>query len=250
MRRAGSRPTVVLVHGLGLGGDVWAYHVPRIAREGFDVRAPDLPGFGGSSGPRRGLDVDAAAHWLAGFADRHAIRTAVWVGHSVSAQYALRLAVRRPDLVHGLVLAAPTGEPGRFRWLAQLIGLARTSTREPPRLVARVLRHYVTTPPLHTIGSWLGSRRHDAAGDARASRCPVLIVAGGRDPVVPARFAEHLAASAPQGELVIIPDSAHGVALAPPEPFCLVLLDFLRRRYASSSFPTPPAPDSGRAPTA
>lgn len=228
MTRRSSGPAVVLVHGLGLSADVWDYHVERIGRAGHRVLAPDLPGFGGSPGPRSGLDVEAAAHWLARFAHDHAVRRAAWIGHSVSAQYVLRLAAIRPDLTAGLVLAAPTGQRGSLRWLTQLLGLARTASREPPRLVARVLRHYATTPPRRTIGSWLGARRHDVLADAGRVRCPVSVVAGGRDPVVPIAFAARLSAAAAKGELIVIPESAHGVALDPPEPFCAVLLSFLR----------------------
>ena len=239
MTRAGSGPAVVLVHGLGLAADVWDYHMHRLAREGYDVVAPDLPGFGGSPGPRSGLDVDDAAGWLARLADRLAIRRAVWVGHSVSAQYVLRLAIVRPDLAHGIVLAAPTGEAGPFRWLAQLVGLARTAPREPARLVARVLRHYATTPPRRTIGSWFGARRHDVLADAAACPCPLLVVAGGRDPVVSEDFCRLLADRAPHGGCLVVPDSAHGVALDPPEPFCRILLDFLgAHRPLGAGFPT------------
>lgn len=233
--RAGSGPAVVLVHGLGLGADVWEYHVARLAREGYDVLAPDLPGFGPTTGPSLGWSVDKAARWLADFADEAGVRRAVWVGHSVSAQYVLRLCALRPYLVGGMVLAAPTGEPGTLRWLSQLLGLARTSVREPLPLVGRVLRHYLTTPPLRTIGTWLGGRRHDSLADARRVDCRLRVVLGGRDPVVPVAFAARLAESAPAGDLVVIPDSAHGVALAPPEPFCRVLLSFLEKTTAGGS---------------
>lgn len=173
--------------------------------------------------------VEHAASWLAALATAAGISSAVWVGHSVSSQYVLRLRNLRPELVRGLVLAAPTGEPGAFRWLAQLVGLARTSVREPLPLVGRVLSHYATTPPARTIGSWLGARRDDPLAGARACACPLRVVLGERDPVVPESFARRLAASAPQGDLVVIPGSAHGVALAPPEPFCRALLSFLER---------------------
>ena len=226
---AGAGPTVVLVHGLGLGAGFWRFHLESLAASGYRAVAPDMPGFGRTGGPAFAFTVEHAAGWLAEFADRLDMRHAVWVGHSVSAQYVLRLAVVRPDLVRGLVLAAPTGEPGAFRWLGQLIGLARTAPRERPRFVAHVLRHYLTTPPTRVFGAWLGARRHMALDDAPLVRCPVRVVLGGRDPVVPRAFADRLVAAAPMADLVVVPESAHGVALAPAAPFCRVLLDFLAR---------------------
>ena len=233
--RAGEGPTVVLVHGLGLAADFWTYHLQRLADAGYHAIAPDLPGFGRSSGPAFAFTVHHAAAWLESFARAHGIERAVWVGHSVSTQYVLRLAVTQPPLVAALLLAAPTGEPGPMRWLAQMVGLARTAPRESPRLVARILASYFSTPPTRVIGMWLGARRHPALPDAALVRCPVRVVLGGRDPVVPASFARRLVAAAPQADGVVIEDSAHGVALSPAEPFCDVLLDFLSTTFAQSA---------------
>lgn len=238
--RCGAGPAVVLVHGLGLGAGFWRYHLERLAAHGYTAIAVDMPGFGHTSGPAFAFTVEHAADWLMRLAHALDLRDGVWVGHSVSAQYVLRLAAARPDLVRGLVLAAPTGEPGAFRWLGQLVGLARTAFREPPRLIGHVLRHYVTTPPTRVLGAWLGARRHSALDDAARVDCPVCVVLGGRDPVVPREFAERLVALAPAARLVVIPDSAHGVALAPAEPFCDVLLAFL------STFPRGSVDDSGK----
>lgn len=224
---AGSGPTVVLVHGLGLGADVWSVHMDHLAAHGYHAIAPDLPGFGRSTGPFSGWSVQDAADWLAALARRIAVRDPVWVGHSVSAQYVLRVAADYPDLAHGVVAAAPTGEPGRLRWLAQLVGLARTARREPASLVLDVLGHYATTPPPRTIGTWAGARRSDPLQDAARVRCPVRVVVGGRDPVVHGAFARSLAEATPDAEFVVIPDSAHGVALAPAPPFLDVLDRFL-----------------------
>lgn len=225
--RAGAGEPIVLVHGLGLSADFWRYHLQRLARAGYDAIAPDMPGFGRSTGPAFGFSVEQAAGWLADFARAAGIDRPVWVGHSVSAQYVLRLAVACPERVRALVLAAPTGEPGAFRWAAQLAGLAVTAFRERPRFVGHVLAAYLTTPPNRAIGSWLRARGHHALEDAPRIRCPLRVVHGERDPVVPRPFAEQLAALAPRGSLVSIPGSAHGVALAPAEPFCAALLDFL-----------------------
>lgn len=227
---AGSGPTIVLVHGLGLGADLWRYHLQRLSRH-YRVIAPDMPGFGRSPGPAFGHTVASAARWLADFAAVHDVHDALWVGHSVSAQHVLRLAILRPDAVAALVLAAPTGEPGAFRWLAQLGGLAVTAFRERLPLIRDVVAHYVTTPPARTIGTWLGARRDRALDDVPLVGCPIRVVIGGRDPVVPWSFADRLVETARHGELVVLPESAHGVALSPAEPFCRAILELADRVF-------------------
>ena len=239
---AGRGPAVMLVHGLGLGAGFWRYHLEQLADAGYHAIAPDMPGYGESRGPAFGFTVEHAADWLVQLADALHVRSAVWVGHSISSQYVLRLAATNPERAAGLILAAPTGEPGALRWVGQLVGLARTAHRERPLLIRHVLAHYFTTPPTRVIGSWLGARRHLALEDAPLVQCPVRVVLGERDPVVPRPFAEQLAAVAPAGELVVIPDSAHGVALAPAEPFCRVLLDFLAATFPRSAVDNPVEP--------
>jgi 2-hydroxy-6-oxonona-2,4-dienedioate hydrolase len=63
----GSRPTVVLVPGIGLSHRVML-PIAELLAPHLAVRAPDPPGFGRSDKPRRPLDVpelaDALAAWI------------------------------------------------------------------------------------------------------------------------------------------------------------------------------------------
>ena len=68
-REAGSGPLVVLAHGLGCSADYWMRNAPPLAAAGYRVLAPDLPGFGRTDGPWRGLGVAAQARALAEWGD-------------------------------------------------------------------------------------------------------------------------------------------------------------------------------------
>lgn len=224
----GGGRVIVLVHGLGLSAGCWRPHLRRLARAGFRVLAPDLPGFGRSRWPAQGFSVPETTAWLERFADAAAIPPAAWVGHSISCQPLLRLARQSPGRVSALVLAAPTGQGhGARRAAHQAIGLATDAFRERPRLVAGVLRRYATNP-LSTVAWWLRTRKDHPEPDAAAVRCPVLIVLGEEDPVVDARFAQRLARILPDGRLVTLDGAAHAVALDPAGAFSRVMTDFLR----------------------
>ena len=227
----GAGRPVVLVHGLGLSADVWRPHMAALADRGYGVLAPDLPGFGESESGngRTGHSVPEMAAWLAGFADTLRLPAPAWVGHSISAQFLLRLAAASPARTAALVLAAPTGRPGRHL-LRQFTGLIRTAFRERAGLVARVLRQY-TRDVVPTIGTWVRARHHDALPDARTVHVPALVVVGGRDPVVPGEFGERLARTLPRGTLKRIEGAAHAVALDPLQPFLDALVEFLAGAY-------------------
>ena len=224
----GGGPVIVLVHGLGLSAGVWRPHLPELARAGHRVLAPDLPGFGRSEGPVGGYAVPRTAEWLERFARAEGLPPAAWVGHSVSCQFLLRFARHHPERVTALVLAAPTGERhGAPRVRAQLLGLAIDAFRERPRLVAGVVRRYLTSP-IATIRTWVGARNHRPEADAGGVRAPVLMVLGQDDPVVDARFARRLARRFHAVRIRTLPGAAHAVAIDPAHEFSRLTSAFLR----------------------
>lgn len=57
----------------------------------------------------------------------------------------------------------------------------------------------------------------------------MLVVRGGRDFIVPQRWAEEAAALLPRGELVVIPGAPHVVNYTAPEPFSRIVAEFAGR---------------------
>src|SRR5690554_2050299 len=80
----------------------------------------DLPGFGETPRPPEGWTTADYADHMAGFIREHVDGPIVYVGHSFGARVGLRLAVRHPELLSGLVLVAgaglPTQRPALQRW--------------------------------------------------------------------------------------------------------------------------------------
>jgi pimeloyl-ACP methyl ester carboxylesterase len=211
---AGEGEPLVLVHGLGGAAANWVELAPALARR-RRVLVPDLPGHGGS-------EPAPAAPNLAAYADRVALvmegegmLPAALVGHSFGGSVALRLAIRRPEAVTGIVLAGAAGiSSGRrlAKAVVTTIGLVR-----PGRLVARARAEIAAVPWLRypAFGVWgavdpqaLSPRAVNgflepqllhtdtrSAGRALAGedpgpelhlvRCPCLVLWGARDAMVP-----------------------------------------------------------------
>jgi len=225
---AGAGPAVVFVHGLGLAGTFFRNHCRAFARAGFRAIAPDLPGFGRSRGPWLGQSVEETADWLLAFAARLGLGRVVWVGHSLAAQATLDAAARAPARTRALVLVTPTGAPGRCRLLRQLSNFVRDVGREPVALAPTVARHYIHGSPTAFLGTWLRAARDHPARKARRVRCPTLVVAGKRDPVVPNDFVQTLVRRIPGAELALIHGAGHGITFDRSEEFDRAVLAFLR----------------------
>jgi 2-hydroxy-6-oxonona-2,4-dienedioate hydrolase len=231
-REAGSGPCIILVHGLGVSADYWIRNGPPIATCGFRVIAPDLPGFGLTEGPKRGLTVVEQAEAIRDWAEAAGVEEAVYVGHSLSCQSVLELAAERPERVRGLALAAPTGEGRpRRRLIRQALGLARDVVHESPLLAALVAQAYLRAGPAKVVRTWWMGARHDPRLVLPHVHAPIIVILGEKDPVVDLDFAVQLASGVADGRVVIVPRLAHGVIFDRTGMFNSALVEFSRRCF-------------------
>jgi 2-hydroxy-6-oxonona-2,4-dienedioate hydrolase len=228
-REAGAGPVLVLAHGLGCSADYWLRNGPPLAAAGFRVLAPDLPGFGRTDGPWRGLNVAAQAAALSAWASAMALPPAAYVGHSLSCQAVVELAAREAERVTALVLTAPTGDRRRKRRLREVLGFLRDIPREPLTLVPWIADAYLRAGLVRWAGTWWAGKRHDLFGAARQVSAPSLVLVGGEDPVVSADFAGAVAAALQNGRVRVIPGGAHALIYDAAEEFNAAVVDFLRQ---------------------
>jgi len=155
-------PLLVLLHGLGATGDVWAGWWPLLARR-WPGRwlAPDLPGHGGSP-PLAAYTFDGFAAAVAGVVPPGA--PLVVLGHSLGGVVGLALAGGRfPGPVRAVI-----GLGIKVVWTDEELGRARALAHRPP--------------------AWYASRDEAAARYLRVSGLAGLLTAG--DPAVEAGLRE------------------------------------------------------------
>jgi pimeloyl-ACP methyl ester carboxylesterase len=227
-REAGSGPTVVLVHGLGCSADYWWRNGAPLAAAGLRVLAPDLPGFGRTEGPWRGLNVDEQARALDAWAGAMGLGPAVYVGHSLSCQAVVDLAADYPGRAAALVLAAPTGDRRKKRRLREAVGFLRDIPREPLSLVPWIADAYLRAGLVRWFMTWWAGKHHDFFGTARRVRVPSLVLVGADDPVVSERFASTIAAVLPGSRFGVIENAAHALIFDEAPAFNAAVLDFVR----------------------
>ena len=176
-----ARPAVLVCNGNGGDRSMRAPLAAALARMGLAVLLFDYRGYGGNPGhpTEEGLAADARAAlgYLAGRPEVDPERV-IYFGESLGAAVALRLATERPPAA--LVLRSP------FASLAE---------------VGR--RHYPVLPV-----SLLLRDRYDSAALAGRLDAPLLVVAGGRDQIVPAGHSRRLFDAAPQPKRLVVLDGA------------------------------------------
>lgn len=233
----GEGPPVILVHGLGGAASNWRALAPLLARR-HRVVIPELPGHGGSSPLPAAPSLSAYADRVALLAEREGALPAAIVGHSLGGVVALRLAVRRPDDVDAVVLAAAAGissgtrradyslrilgalQPGkliapyrrRFARSRSLRTLAfgYVSVADPPALEPEQAEAFLAGPALHTdtVSAARALVLDDPRPDLDAVACPTLVLWGARDNQLPVGDAFDYARRL-RAPLRVIPDCGH-----------------------------------------
>jgi 2-hydroxy-6-oxonona-2,4-dienedioate hydrolase len=220
-------PSYVLVHGLGMSG---RYLMPtaRLLAASGPVYLPDLPGFGKSGKPATVLTISELADSLAEWLEAHRIEAPVLIGNSLGAQVIADLATRYPHRLDRAVLVAPTVDPQARRVLTQALRLLADIPREPVALYRIAVGDYFRAGFGRVLKTLRYALEHPISGKLPLVRCPVLVVRGGRDPIVPQGWVEEVARLIPGARLVTHHAAAHAVNFNSPEWLAEEILKFQR----------------------
>ncbi|MGM3274253.1 alpha/beta fold hydrolase [Ralstonia sp. 24A2] len=247
----GVGPTVVILPSLGRGAEDYDEVARLLAADGLRVLRPQPRGIGQSKGPMANLDMHAFAADVAAVLDQKKTGPVVVVGHAWGSQPARMLAVDRPDLVRGLVMAAasagklPPGSNekpyGRLR--EAIDGSGNLALPEAKRL--EYLRQAFFAPghdPKPWLGGWYPDTHH-AQAHARNVTPVDAYFAGGTVPMLdlPAQYDAVVVPNVFKPMLgnrvtvEVIPDAGH--AMAPEQPMAMsrAIARFARRVYAGAS---------------
>lgn len=107
----GSGPTVLFLHGWGLGSHAYKRALRRLVSKGCRVLAPALPGFGGSVAmPVATMSIEGYGAWAKRFLDATGTdHPVVVIGHSFGGGVGAMLAHAHPESVRYLVLLNAVG---------------------------------------------------------------------------------------------------------------------------------------------
>ena len=256
LHRGGSGDPLVLIHGIGHTWRGWKPMLPLL-EERFDVLAPDLPGFGRSpvlppgtpATPEALADAVEAAMDECGFETAHVAGNSLggWVGLELARRGRARTCVgispaglihaRENDLAKSILLS--------MRWLA------RHAPASEALLRSRVGRTLFAGP---TLGKpWRADPDEmieqtelfaaapgfdptlDVVADCQASglntiRCPVLVLWGTRDVILPPRQGRRFERIIPDCELRYLKGLGHVPMSDDPDLLAAAIADFALAR--------------------
>jgi len=238
----------VLIHGWGLHGGIWDNLLPLLTPR-LRVTCVDLPGHGHSDwSGEAGLDdmVDAVYAAVPG--------DAVWLGWSLGGLVATRAAARLQDSVRGLVSVAsnpcflrrPDWQSAMLPELLQAFAqdLEKDYRQTLDRFLALQVRgSEAATTILRSLRAAMATRAMPhpdglragldilAGSDLRQALgsvvCPVLLLAGERDTLVPLAALQAARELFPAARLEVFPGAGHAPFISDPARFAQCVTDFI-----------------------
>jgi pimeloyl-ACP methyl ester carboxylesterase len=235
----GEGPPYLLFHGFSDSADTWRLVLDSLAREGRRAIAFDLPGFGTASR----LSKEPVLAQLDGFADaaiEHTGDGAIVVGNSLGGCVAMRLAERSDSRLGGVVALAPAGLDMSF-WIDLLeasplltpllalpspvsgavvravVGLTfqQLALANPRSVEANIVSQFTSHfRGRHTVSEYLAIARRlrsELQDPFRLENigCPLLLVYGDRDRLVPPTGADRVLAALPATRLELLEGCGH-----------------------------------------
>lgn len=261
----GQGPPLLLLHGASSGGRLdFGHQISRFGSE-FTCYLPDARGHGATRWDAAdGFSYDWLLDDVVAFADALRLGAFHLLGFSMGGGTALGVASRWPERVLTLVVMGITPEREPRASVARRLFDAERIKRESPAW-AEVLdkRHDPVQGEggwerlLPVIGAAIAGQGLLGPAELRRVDAPTLVVAGDRDPFVPADHASALKRQLRDARLLIVPDSGHEVMARRPAIVNEALAGFYRStaaaaaeraaRYAATH--TPDArPDAGAPP--
>ncbi|EJW11340.1 Beta-ketoadipate enol-lactone hydrolase [Rhodovulum sp. PH10] len=241
---AADRPVLLFSNSLGTSADMWAWQLPALLPH-FRIVRYDTRGHGRSAVPEGDYDFDLLAQDAEALLTHLGVRKAHVCGLSMGGPTAMRLALRRPDLVDRLVLCNTAARIGSAQgWSDRIAAVAaRGLATMAPELVERwvsdgfrekspalawmlvdMLRR---TPDAGYVRNCAALRDGDLTAEVPSISAPTLVISGSLDAATTTAQAAELAARLPNARHIDLV-SSHISNWEQPEAFSNALLQFLR----------------------
>ena len=229
-------PPIVLLHGWGRSSAMFG-ELSALLGDYQKVYLIDLPGHGQSALPEGVWGVADFANCLAKELKELGHSHYQLVGHSFGGKTAIKVSSLYPELVERLVLINSSGlRPersvrkkiyfwllGRFRTLVKLVDRSFKKRNFEEWFVPRFASvDYLNAGPLRA--TFVKSMNEELSGDARAIKCPTLLLWGEKDTETPLYMGEKLKRLIDAAELVVLKGKGHEPFSGPGAHLCMVHL--------------------------
>ena len=239
------RPAIVLLHGAGANHTVWLGQMQAL-RDRAWVVIPDLPGHGRST-PIEGLTLEAYADALLPFLEEVLARRPespglphglYLAGHSMGGAIVLAIALRKPEILTGIVLLGSgarlgvspkifeglEADPGETQRMIARWSFADGASEE---MIERTVRDLAGTPTARLLADFRACNAFDGRERLAEIRTPALVLCGSEDKMTPPKSSLFLAEQLSRATLEIIEGAGHSAMIESSDAVSSALARFI-----------------------
>lgn len=254
--------TIILIHGLGSYLRAWEKNIGELSKNNR-VIAIDLPGYGKSSKePHTGM-MTFYAGIVNELVKELKLNKVVIGGHSMGGQIGMTTYLKYPQIVKGLVLAAPAGferfTKGQKQWFRDVMTVDGVRLTTPEGIQNNLASNFFRQPKdadfmvsermemrsaddfipycYAVVQSVHGMVDNPVIDYLQDIKVPTLILFGENDNLIPNRYlnpgrtveiAKYGASKIHNSKLVMIPKTGHFLMFEKPEVFNKETIDFIK----------------------
>ncbi|MCA9119595.1 MAG: alpha/beta fold hydrolase [Planctomycetaceae bacterium] len=245
----GSGPVLLLVHGFPLDHTMWQAQIDSLC-DTFRVVAPDLRGFGTSTGATQTMTMAQFADDMNELLDALDIKEQItFCGLSMGGYVAWQFWKRHANRLARLILCdtraisdTEEGARGRITMAQRVLDegssimaeamlpklFAESSTNEHKAIIEATRRVIVTTAPVSVAGALRGmAQRPDMTSELPNIDVPTLVICGEHDAISTVGEMRAIAEHLPNARFVELADSGHMSPLESPHAFNSAIREFL-----------------------
>lgn len=240
---AGTGEPVVVIHGGGGDARTWWSNITELA-EKYTVYAPDLPGYGGSQALAGNVYIPELSEFVEKFAAGLGLEKFHLVGHSLGGGIALDYALKSPQRINKLVLISSLCMGKEIAlWvrllsipaMLRIVGATVMGIFKAIKWVIKTLLlpfEFIAplSPASVSIGGSITTLKEQTlvlAHRLSEVMMPVLLVWGGKDPIVPVRHAYAAALVIPDCQVKVFENRGHNVHRDELKQFSHIVSRFL-----------------------
>lgn len=224
---------ILILHGWNLNSAKYQPLITEFKKKGFKVDCFDLPGFRNTSLLTKPFTIADYGKYVLDHIEQKKFKEVIIVGHSFGGRIGIFLSVNFPDKVKALILSGTPGlgkdltqkeaiyllaaKSGKIIFSIPIISKLQDMARKSLYKMAGSYDYYNTRGVLReTFKNIINFRLEPVLGKIRQ---PTLIIWGKEDKIVPVKVAYKMNGLIKNSEIVIIPESRHGVPWTNSEEF-------------------------------
>jgi 3-oxoadipate enol-lactonase len=236
---------LLLVHAMGADHRFWEECASQWEKKFFCI-APDLQAAGQSPRPDKPVQIPQHAADLEELRQSLGSPKVVAIGCAMGALVAAAYAARNPDATLALIMTNPgvQNAPAGKEMLRKRVELLRNEGIKalPPETIKRA---FLNMPEDHRYQTHVerfnaqdsktyamqveGFIDADISEDLPKIKCPILLVPGEHDVMMPADSSDRIKAIVPRAEVSMMKDAAHFLPFQRPDKFAPLVADYIAR---------------------